>query len=80
MIYGIIKSYILYKITNEAVKIAIDYSIYNYAPTIIMNGVTLLTDPFWNNELRKKILGNPNNSDDYVVILEEEEMEEKKTG
>ena len=77
MIYNLVKSYIFYKITNETFKIVADYSLY-HAPTIIANSVVLLTDPFWNNELKKKILGSTNNDTDYVVILDEEEEKEKK--
>jgi hypothetical protein len=72
MIVGIIQTYIFYKVVNEASKIAFDYALYTYAPNIILNGVTLLTDPLWNNELRKNILNKNKNNVECVVLTDEE--------
>jgi hypothetical protein len=72
MILGIIQTYVFYKVTNEAVKIAFDYSLYNYAPNVILNGITLLTDPLWSNELRKNILNKNKNNIECIVLTDEE--------
>ena len=79
MIVGIIQTYVYYKVVNEASKILFDYALYAYAPNIIINGITMVTDPLWNCELKKNILNNNidqtiSTDDDVVIIIEDHDI------